>query len=52
VVHPTPAPLGPQGRALDDGGEPFLGISYGQLTALLIEAVKTLAARVAALETA
>jgi hypothetical protein len=52
VVHPSPAPLGPNGRAMSDGGEPFLGITYGQLTALLIEAVKELTARVAGLEAA
>ena len=51
VVHPSPAPLDHKGKPRDDMHiKPYLGISYPQLTALLIEAVKTLEDRVAVLE--
>jgi hypothetical protein len=45
VVHETPAPPDENGNPRE-ASPSYLGISYGQLTALLVEAVKTLTARV------
>jgi hypothetical protein len=53
VVHEIPAMSLPDSASAEARklyGEPRLGIAYAQLTALLIEAVKTLAGRVETLE--
>jgi hypothetical protein len=49
VVHETGAPHDAEGKAIE-GEPPLLGVSYGNVVAVLIEAVKELAARVAVLE--
>ena len=49
VVFESGQPFGPEGRAIEDAA-PLLGVAYGNVVAVLIEAVKTLAARVEALE--
>jgi Chaperone of endosialidase len=53
IVHqtpPPPPPLTPTPHGVEADSEPYLGIAYSPLTALLVEAVKELSAKVTTLQ--